>query len=143
MSCLVIIIYNTYSVCGSMNLIWGNHFKLANNIFDRHIISMTITAIATITNTAHGLIYNRVGSPLEVLSIKHDIPMTFSQSVHPDWIRKPIESSMIQNGKDASNCPQNSVHVKWMASSVNPSDINQIEGIYALRPLSLPAVGGN
>lgn len=37
----------------------------------------------------------------------------------------------------------NRVHVQWMACPINPSDINQIEGTYPLKPPLLPAIGGN
>ena len=35
------------------------------------------------------------------------------------------------------------VHVKFLGSPVNPSDLNQIEGVYPLKPLAFPSVGGN
>lgn len=34
------------------------------------------------------------------------------------------------------------VLVKWLAAPVNPADINQIQGIYPVKP-PRPAVGGN
>uniref|UniRef100_A0AC35TWE6 PKS_ER domain-containing protein n=1 Tax=Rhabditophanes sp. KR3021 TaxID=114890 RepID=A0AC35TWE6_9BILA len=34
------------------------------------------------------------------------------------------------------------VLVKWIASPINPADINQIQGVYPVKP-KLPAVGGN
>ncbi|PAV75528.1 hypothetical protein WR25_14697 [Diploscapter pachys] len=34
------------------------------------------------------------------------------------------------------------VHVKWIASPINPADLNQIQGVYPVKP-TLPAVGGN
>ncbi|KGG53046.1 putative zn2+-binding dehydrogenase nuclear receptor binding factor-1 [Mitosporidium daphniae] len=40
-----------------------------------------------------------------------------------------------------NNAPD--VHVKWMAAPINPSDLNQIEGAYPIRPDSFPAVAGN
>ncbi len=33
--------------------------------------------------------------------------------------------------------------IRMLASPINPSDLNQIYGSYALLPESLPAVGGN
>ena len=33
--------------------------------------------------------------------------------------------------------------MKFLGSPVNPSDLNQIEGNYALKPTGFPAVGGN
>ncbi|XP_063933188.1 enoyl-[acyl-carrier-protein] reductase, mitochondrial-like, partial [Zophobas morio] len=41
-----------------------------------------------------------------------------------------------------SKFDEHSVLVKLLAAPVNPSDINQIEGVYAILP-KLPAVGGN
>lgn len=35
------------------------------------------------------------------------------------------------------------VRVKWLASPINPADINQVEGTYPIKPSALPAVGGN
>ena len=33
--------------------------------------------------------------------------------------------------------------MKFLGSPVNPSDLNQIEGVYPIKPLSFPSVGGN
>lgn len=33
--------------------------------------------------------------------------------------------------------------VRFLASPINPSDLNQIEGVYPIKPASFPAVGGN
>jgi len=38
---------------------------------------------------------------------------------------------------------ENAVRVRFLASPINPSDLNQIEGTYPVKPLELPAVGGN
>ena len=35
------------------------------------------------------------------------------------------------------------IHVQFLGSPVNPSDLNQLEGVYPLKPIVLPAVGGN
>lgn len=32
--------------------------------------------------------------------------------------------------------------VKWLASPINPADINQVQGIYPVKP-AIPAIGGN
>ena len=37
----------------------------------------------------------------------------------------------------------NTIRVRFLASPINPSDLNQIEGTYPVRPDKLPAVGGN
>ena len=42
-----------------------------------------------------------------------------------------------------SDAPDNMVRVRFLASPINPSDLNQIEGTYPIRPAQLPAVGGN
>ncbi len=34
------------------------------------------------------------------------------------------------------------VRVRWLAAPVNPADINQIQGVYPVKP-PLPATGGN
>jgi mitochondrial enoyl-[acyl-carrier protein] reductase / trans-2-enoyl-CoA reductase len=36
-----------------------------------------------------------------------------------------------------------SMLVRFLASPINPSDLNQIEGVYPIKPASFPAVGGN
>lgn len=38
---------------------------------------------------------------------------------------------------------ENAVRVRFLASPINPSDLNQIEGSYPVKPAQLPAVGGN
>lgn len=82
--------------------------------------------------TARGLQYARLGPALEVISAAADIPLTHVQSVYSDRQRLKIGQPL-----------DGMVHVKWMAASINPSDINQIEGSYALKALELPAIGGN
>lgn len=37
---------------------------------------------------------------------------------------------------------ENEVSMKFLASPVNPSDLNMVEGVYGIKP-KLPAVGGN
>ncbi|OCT94793.1 enoyl-[acyl-carrier-protein] reductase, mitochondrial isoform X1 [Xenopus laevis] len=64
---------------------------------------------------ARGLVYERHGEPLQVLRL---------QKVN---ISHPAE---------------NEVRVKMLAAPINPSDINMVQGTYALLP-QLPAVGGN
>lgn len=34
------------------------------------------------------------------------------------------------------------IFVRWLAASINPADINQLQGIYPVKP-KLPAIGGN
>ena len=38
--------------------------------------------------------------------------------------------------------PSEAVHFKMLAAPINPADINQIQGVYPLKP-PLPAIGGN
>jgi len=45
--------------------------------------------------------------------------------------------------KDIPDEPQsNEVLVKWQASPINPADLNQLQGVYPVKP-KLPAVAGN
>jgi trans-2-enoyl-CoA reductase len=43
---------------------------------------------------------------------------------------------------EAKALKDNEVFVKWRAAPINPADINQLQGVYAVKP-PLPAVGGN
>jgi mitochondrial enoyl-[acyl-carrier protein] reductase / trans-2-enoyl-CoA reductase len=43
---------------------------------------------------------------------------------------------------DASKIGGNEVALKFLASPINPSDLNMVEGVYGIKP-KLPAVGGN
>lgn len=43
----------------------------------------------------------------------------------------------------AADVPDNMVRIRFLASPINPSDLNQIEGTYPVRPAQFPAVGGN
>lgn len=43
---------------------------------------------------------------------------------------------------DVDGLPAHHVFVKWLATPVNPADLNQIQGVYPVKP-TLPAVGGN
>uniref|UniRef100_A0A915ECC7 Enoyl-[acyl-carrier-protein] reductase, mitochondrial n=1 Tax=Ditylenchus dipsaci TaxID=166011 RepID=A0A915ECC7_9BILA len=43
---------------------------------------------------------------------------------------------------DLNSLGQNEVVVRWLASPVNPADINQLQGVYPVKP-ELPAVAGN
>ncbi|CAJ0605456.1 unnamed protein product [Cylicocyclus nassatus] len=38
--------------------------------------------------------------------------------------------------------PSGQVHVKWIASPINPADLNTLQGVYPIKP-PLPAVGGS
>ncbi|KAL7077138.1 hypothetical protein ACQ4LE_003629 [Meloidogyne hapla] len=70
------------------------------------------------TQTVHELIYREHGNPTEVLNLS-------SKELEVDTLEKQ------------------QVLVKWLASPVNPADINQIQGAYPIKPPNLPAVGGN
>jgi len=63
------------------------------------------------------LVYHKYGKPSEVL--KFDF-QELTHEVGPD-----------------------EVLVRMLAAPINPSDINQVEGTYPVKPASLPAVGGN
>ncbi|KAL3077123.1 hypothetical protein niasHS_013112 [Heterodera schachtii] len=55
----------------------------------------------------------------------------------------PAEVLKLSNEKiDQNAIGANEVFVRWMASPINPSDINQIQGVYPIKP-PLPAVAGN
>jgi mitochondrial enoyl-[acyl-carrier protein] reductase / trans-2-enoyl-CoA reductase len=45
--------------------------------------------------------------------------------------------------EDLGELAADAVRVRFLASPINPSDLNQIEGTYPVKPLDLPAVGGN
>lgn len=45
--------------------------------------------------------------------------------------------------EDLGELAADAVRVRFLASPINPSDLNQIEGTYPVKPLCLPAVGGN
>lgn len=49
------------------------------------------------------------------------------------------------NQTDLAAIPSNTGEIlcKWLAVTINPSDLNQIEGTYPSRPSLLPAYGGN
>ncbi|XP_031550614.1 enoyl-[acyl-carrier-protein] reductase, mitochondrial-like [Actinia tenebrosa] len=64
---------------------------------------------------AHALVYKEHGDPSKVLSL--------------DFVDREV-------------IDPNSVGVHMIAAPVNPADINQIQGTYAIKP-KLPAVGGN
>lgn len=44
---------------------------------------------------------------------------------------------------DPKTLSDDSVKVRFLASPINPSDLNQIEGTYPIKPSELPAFGGN
>ncbi|CAI4226562.1 unnamed protein product [Auanema sp. JU1783] len=44
--------------------------------------------------------------------------------------------------REIGDLPTGHIHVKWLASPINPADINQIQGVYPVKP-PFPAVGGN
>ena len=55
----------------------------------------------------------------------------------------PQEVIKFKNVEPLNVSPKgNQVHVKFQASPINPADINQIQGVYAVKP-PLPAIGGN
>lgn len=43
--------------------------------------------------------------------------------------------------KEVGKVGANEVRVRWMGAPINPSDINQLQGVYPIKP-PLPAVGG-
>uniref|UniRef100_A0A9J2PLI0 Enoyl-[acyl-carrier-protein] reductase, mitochondrial n=1 Tax=Ascaris lumbricoides TaxID=6252 RepID=A0A9J2PLI0_ASCLU len=66
--------------------------------------------------TSKQLMYEKYGDPLKVLELKTvEIP---------------------------EKLEVNEVRVKWLAAPINPADINQVQGVYPIKP-PLPAVGGS
>jgi trans-2-enoyl-CoA reductase len=73
------------------------------------------------------------GTSIRFLSVKQ---LVYSEHGDPSKIVKLVE-------KDIPDDPQsNEVLVKWRAAPINPADLNQLQGVYAVSP-ELPAVGGN
>uniref|UniRef100_A0A183CMA5 Enoyl-[acyl-carrier-protein] reductase, mitochondrial n=1 Tax=Globodera pallida TaxID=36090 RepID=A0A183CMA5_GLOPA len=82
---------------------------------------LTLRGIRRLTRrfvyTSSKIIYEQNGNPLEVLQLS----------------KEKINETALGT---------NEVLVRWMASPINPADINQIQGVYPIKP-SLPAIGGN
>ncbi|XP_054855743.1 enoyl-[acyl-carrier-protein] reductase, mitochondrial isoform X1 [Eublepharis macularius] len=81
----------------------------------RLAVGAAFRAMSAVQGRPRGLVYEKHGEPAQVLQLK-DI-----------------------------NLPEmgaSGVHVRMLAAPVNPSDINMIQGSYAVLP-DLPAVGGN
>lgn len=68
-------------------------------------------------NASYALAYESFGDPLSVLQ---KVP--------------------IQNERVLKN---NQVFLKYLASPINPADINTIQGVYPVKPESFPAIAGN
>lgn len=66
--------------------------------------------------SSEAIVYSEYGPPSDMLQLKNISPPEYLSSV--------------------------SIHVHMLAAPINPSDINQVEGKYPIRP-QLPAVGGN
>lgn len=64
---------------------------------------------------AHRLTYNSYGEPSEVISLESD---------------------------DLPELKPTQIRLQWKAAPVNPADVNQLQGVYPVKP-KLPAVGGN
>lgn len=69
------------------------------------------------TLVSRRLQYNDFGDPTKVLELK-DVKL--DESLSPTQIR-----------------------LNFLASPINPADINMIQGVYGIKPSSFPAVGGN
>lgn len=68
-------------------------------------------------NTGYALAYEKFGDPVEVLQ---KIP------IHAERLLRPSQ-----------------VVVRYLASPINPADINTIQGVYPVKPASFPAIAGN
>ncbi|CAJ0586806.1 unnamed protein product, partial [Mesorhabditis spiculigera] len=65
---------------------------------------------------ARQLIYSEYGDPAKVVTYREE----------------PLKSSL----------EDQEVHIKWQAAPINPADINQIQGVYPVKP-PMPAVAGS
>jgi trans-2-enoyl-CoA reductase len=69
-------------------------------------------------SSSYGLIYEEFGDPIKVV-----------KKVEMSWeLDKVLEP--------------NEILMRYLASPINPADINTIQGVYAIKP-QLPAIGGN
>lgn len=67
---------------------------------------------------------------------------SFSQLYYESW-GDPQEVIKLKNVEPLKVSPKGTqVHVKFQAAPINPADINQIQGVYAVKP-PLPAIAGN
>ncbi|VDM66047.1 unnamed protein product [Strongylus vulgaris] len=54
----------------------------------------------------------------------------------------PVKVLKLQTIDLPDTPPSGHVHVKWIASPINPADLNTLQGVYPIKP-PLPAVGGS
>ncbi|CAD5217109.1 unnamed protein product [Bursaphelenchus okinawaensis] len=54
----------------------------------------------------------------------------------------PSDVVKLENFELPSELKADQVQIKWNAAPVNPADINQLQGVYPVKP-KLPAIGGN
>ena len=54
----------------------------------------------------------------------------------------PLKILQLERSEIADAPQPNEVLVSWLAAPINPADINQLQGVYAVKP-QLPAIGGN
>ncbi|GMR37026.1 hypothetical protein PMAYCL1PPCAC_07221, partial [Pristionchus mayeri] len=64
------------------------------------------------------------------------LQLVYSEHGDPSKVVRPTTVSL------PSSVPSGNVRVSWLAAPINPADINQIQGVYPVKP-PLPAVGGN
>uniref|UniRef100_A0A8R1Z9K4 Enoyl-[acyl-carrier-protein] reductase, mitochondrial n=1 Tax=Pristionchus pacificus TaxID=54126 RepID=A0A8R1Z9K4_PRIPA len=79
------------------------------------------------TRLSHSIHSLRSLSTLQLVYSEHGDP---SKVIRPSTVSLP------------SSVPCGQVRVSWLAAPINPADINQIQGVYPVKP-PLPAVGGN
>lgn len=77
----------------------------------------SLTTLSQGKLSSFALAYERFGDPAEVIQ------------------KVPIEPERLLKNSQ--------VVVKYIASPINPADINTIQGVYPLKPASFPAIGGN
>ena len=67
--------------------------------------------------SSYALTYERFGEPVDVLK---KVPMSHEQTMKKSQIM-----------------------LRYLASPINPADINTIQGVYPVKPAQFPAIGGN
>lgn len=80
---------------------------------------------------------------LKVLSLRSALQRAAStrQLVYEGY-RNPPEAIQLKTVTIADKPSADQVLVQWIAAPINPADLNQIQGVYPVKP-ALPAVGGN
>lgn len=70
-------------------------------------------------------------------AVSNGYALTYEQFGNPSDVLKKVP---IHTERSLS---KNQVVVQFLASPINPADLNTIQGVYPLKPASFPAIGGN